>query len=140
MSPVQTESDRTTNDNANTRTGKFNTFIASQLPQFRPKAPLSLLRVSLIHAVLEERPAVLSLEVFPVSEVLADIQLVFLTHVVKLLIATFVEAVLHKILAIISLEVFIISEVVTGFHFVLLRWSLLIGCSSGGKPYAHSQR
>ena len=83
--------------------------------------PVALLGVSLVHAVLEERPAVFSLEVLPVAEVLAGVQLILLTHFVKWLITSFAEAVLHKILAIISLEAFIVSQVVTGFRFVLLR-------------------
>jgi len=94
--------------------------------------PVILLGVSLIHAVLEERPTVFSLEVLPVGEILADIQLVLLTHVVKWLIPRFVEAVLHEILAVISFEALIVGQGVTGFHFVLLRCSLR--CGAGGKP------
>jgi hypothetical protein len=96
--------------------------------------PVALLGVSLVHAVLEERPAVLSLEVLPVGEILADIQLVLLTHVIKWLIPRFVEAVLHKILAVVSFEALIVGQGVTGFHFVLLRCSLLICCGAGRKP------
>jgi hypothetical protein len=93
--------------------------------------PVALLGVSLVHAILEERPAVFSLEVLPVGEILADIQLVLLTHVVKWLIPRFVEAVLHEILAVVSLEALIVGQGVTGFHFVLLRRSLR--CGAGGK-------
>jgi len=85
---------------------------------------VSLFGVSFIHAVLDERPAVTSREVLPVGEILADVHLVLLTHVVKWLITSFAEAILHKVLAIVSLEAFFISQVVTVFHFVLLRRSL----------------
>src|SRR5580704_7297293 len=95
--------------------------------------------VSFIHAVLDERFAVTSREVLLVGEVLADIHLVLLTHVVNFLIATFAEAVLHKVLAIVSLEALIVRHIVTGFGFVLLRCSLLICCGSDRKPYAHRQ-
>jgi hypothetical protein len=64
----------------------------------------SLFGVSFIHAVLDERLAVTSREILLVGEILAGIQLVLLTHVVKFLITAFAEAVLHKVLAIISLE------------------------------------
>ena len=77
--------------------------------------------IGFIHAVLDERPAVISREVLPVGEVLAGIHLVLLTHFAELLITSFAEAVLHKILAIVSLEAFSVSHVVTGFRFVLLR-------------------
>ena len=85
---------------------------------------VSLFGVSFIHAVLDERPAVISCEVLPVGEILADIHLVLLTHVVKWLITGFAEAVLYKVLAIVPLEAFFVSQVVTRFHFVVLRRSL----------------
>jgi hypothetical protein len=56
-----------------------------------------LFGIGFIHAVLDERPAVISREVLPVGEVLAGIHLVLLTHFAKLLITSFAEAVLHKI-------------------------------------------
>lgn len=80
-----------------------------------------LFGISFIHAVLDERSAVTSREVLPVSEVLADIHLVPLAHFVKFLTASFAKAVLHKVLAIVSLETLLVGRVVTGFHFVLLR-------------------
>jgi hypothetical protein len=82
---------------------------------------ISLFRVSFIHAVLDERPAVISREVLLVGEILADIHLVLLTHVVKFLITTFTDAVLHKILAIVSLEPLTVGRTVTSFDFVRLR-------------------
>ena len=97
----------------------------------------SLFRVSLIHAVLDERLAIISREALPIGEVLAGIHLVLLTHFIKLLITSFVEAVLHKVLSIVSLEALIVGHGVTSFDFVLLRWSLTICHRSGGKAYAH---
>ena len=93
-----------------------------QLPH-RPIDALDfrLFRVSLIHAVLDERPAVIAREALPVGEVLASIHLVLLTHVIQLLIPGFAEAVLHKVLAIISLETFIVGHAVTSLGLVLLR-------------------
>jgi len=67
-----------------------------------------LFGVSFLHAVLHERHAVASRHVLLVGEVLADVRLILLTHVVKLLIASFLEALLHEALAIVSLA-FVVS-------------------------------
>jgi hypothetical protein len=46
---------------------------------------VQLFRVSFVHTVLDERPAVSSRELLPVSEVVADIHLVLLTHFCNLI-------------------------------------------------------
>src|SRR5436305_11768036 len=74
-----------------------------------------LFGVSFVHAVLHERPAVISRYILLVGEVLADVRLVLLTHFIKLLISSFLEAVLYEIFAIVSLQAFVISHIVAGF-------------------------
>jgi hypothetical protein len=81
----------------------------------------SLFGISFIHAVLDERLAFTTREALSVSEILADVHLVPLTHFVTLLTTSFAEAVLHKVLAIVSLEALLVRHIVTGFDFVLLR-------------------
>jgi hypothetical protein len=86
-----------------------------------------LLWVRFLHAVFQKGPAVMASHILLVGQILADIHLVLLTHVVQFVVCSllripggFIQTILHEGFLIVSGEVLFIREVFAGLSFVLV--------------------